>query len=84
MLVPPQMQLFIHRSCRTSGDVAEGEFALTGALWARAFSENAVSWILVACMICGSFGSLWGFDQTWTGGRRLVWSGWRNEAPDRA
>lgn len=74
MLVPPQMQLFIHRSCRTRGALAEGEFPLTGAL--RAFSKDAVAWILVACMIRGSFGGVRGFDETWTG--------WRNKALNRA
>lgn len=84
MLVPPQLQLFIHRSCRTSGDLAEGTFSLTGALWTHAFSKDAVAWILAACMVCRSFGSVWDFDETWTGGRRLVWTGWRNKALDRA
>lgn len=84
MVVPPQMQLFIHRSCKTSGDLAEGKFALTGALWAHAFSQVAVAWILAACLTCGSFGHIRDFDQTWASGRRLVWTGRRNKALDRA
>lgn len=78
------MQLFIHRSCRTSGDVAGGNFALTGALWAHAFSQAAVARVLAAGLTCGSFGHIWDFDQTWARGRGLVWTGRRNEALDRA
>lgn len=84
LLVPPQMELCIHRPCRTSGALFEGEFSLTGADWAHAGSNHAVVWIHVAWKTRGRFGSIWNFDESWTGARGLVGTGWRNKALDRA